>query len=429
MFSIAIDGPSGAGKSTLADALSEKLGCIHLDTGAIYRTVALFVIESGVDPKDTESVVALIPKIDVKIEYIDGKQRMLMSGEDVTGRIRTPEISAGASVVSAIPEVRTYLLDLQRAFARKNSVIMDGRDIGTVILPNATVKFFMTASDDARAERRCAELREKGENVTLDDVKAAMAQRDENDKNRKTAPAIPAADSIPLDNSGSFDDTVKKALKIIKKTIRKKRKNEPLYAFWKHLLRPVFSLVWLLKIKRPKNEDTGRGVIICSNHISALDPVYLALRLRRQVWFMAKAELGKAPVLGGLIARFGVTVKRGEADVGAIRQSIEILKENKAFCVFPQGTRRKEIHPKDTEFKSGVGMMAYRSKCDVLPAYIYTKNYRSRPFRRIKITFGDVIPYDELGFTCGNKQEIDEVSAKIREKILALAPDLPEKEG
>ena len=216
MFSIAIDGPSGAGKSTLADALSEKLGCIHLDTGAIYRTVALFVIESGVDPKDTESVIALIPKTDIKIEYIDGKQRMLMSGEDVTGRIRTPEISAGASAVSAIPEVRTYLLDLQRDFARKNSVIMDGRDIGTVILPNATVKFFMTASDDARAERRCAELRKKGEDVSLDDVKTAMAERDANDKNRKTAPAIPADDAIFLDNSGPFEETLEKALKIIR---------------------------------------------------------------------------------------------------------------------------------------------------------------------------------------------------------------------
>ena len=195
MFSIAIDGPNGAGKSTLADALSEKLGCIHLDTGAIYRTVALFVIESGVDPKDTQSVIALIPKIDVKIEYIDGKQRMLMSGEDVTGRIRTPEISAGASVVSAIPEVRTYLLDLQRDFARKNNVIMDGRDIGTVILPNATVKFFMTASDDARAERRCAELREKGENVTLDDVKTAMAQLSEIER---TAVTLFYIDDLPV---------------------------------------------------------------------------------------------------------------------------------------------------------------------------------------------------------------------------------------
>ena len=429
MFSIAIDGPSGAGKSTLADALSEKLGCIHLDTGAIYRTVALFVIESGVDPKDTEGVIALIPKTDIKIEYIDGKQRMLMSGEDVTGRIRTPEISAGASVVSAIPEVRTYLLDLQRDFARKNSVIMDGRDIGTVILPNATVKFFMTASDDARAERRCAELREKGENVTLDDVKAAMAKRDENDKNRKTAPAIPADDAIPLDNSGSFDETVKKALKIIKKTIRKKRRNEPLFAFWKHLLRPVFTLVWLLNIRRPKDEDEGRGLIIASNHISALDPVYLALRLKRQVWFMAKAELGEAPFLGRLIARFGVTVKRGQADVGAIRKSVEILKENKALCVFPQGTRMKEVHPKETEFKSGVGMMAFHSKCDVLPAYIYTKGYRARPFKTIRIRFGDIIRYDELGLKTGNFEEFDAATAIIREKILALAPDNEKKEG
>ena len=422
MFSIAIDGPSGAGKSTLADALSEKLGCIHLDTGAIYRTVALFVIESGVDPKDTEGVIALIPKTDIKIEYIDGKQRMLMSGEDVTGRIRTPEISAGASAVSAIPEVRTYLLDLQRDFARKNSVIMDGRDIGTVILPNATVKFFMTASDDARAERRCAELREKGENVTLDDVKSAMAERDKNDKNRKTAPAIPADDAIPLDNSGSFDDTVKKALKIIKKTIRKKRKNEPLFAFWKHLLNPVFTLVWLMSIRRPKNEDEGRGLIIASNHISALDPVYLAMRLKRQVWFMAKSELGKAPVLGRLIARFGVTVTRGTADVGAIRQSVEILKQNKAFCVFPQGTRMKGVDPKDTEFKSGVGMMAFHSKCDVLPAYIYTKGYRARPFKRIKIRYGELIRYDELGMTDGKFDQFDKAAAIIRDKILALAP-------
>lgn len=429
MFSIAIDGPSGAGKSTLADALSEKLGCIHLDTGAIYRTVALFVIESGVDPKDTESVIALIPKTDIKIEYIEGKQRMLLSGEDVTGRIRTPEISAGASAVSAIPEVRTYLLDLQRDFARKNSVIMDGRDIGTVILPNATVKFFMTASDDARAERRCAELREKGENVSLDDVKTAMAERDANDKNRKTAPAIPADDAIFLDNSGDFDGTVKKALKIIKKTIKKKRKNQPLFAFWKHLLRPIFTLIWLLNIRRPKDEDEGRGVIIASNHISALDPVYLALKLKRQVWFMAKAELGKAPLLGGLIKRFGVTIKRGTADVPAIRKSVEILKENKAFCVFPQGTRIKGVHPSETEFKSGVGMMAFHSKCDVIPAYIYTKGYRSRPFKQIKVRYGDIIRYDELGFESGNHTEIERATALIREKILALSPDTPsEKE-
>ena len=220
MVSIAIDGPSGAGKSSLSEALAKKLGYIHLDTGAIYRTVALFVIESGASPKDAESVKALLPDIDIRIDYVGGIQRMVLCGEDVTGRIRTSEISAGASAVSAIPEVRAFLLELQRDFARRNNVIMDGRDIGTVILPDATVKFFMTASDDARAERRCAELLEKGEKISVEEVKAAMTKRDENDKNRKVAPAIPADDAIFLDNSGKFEDTLKKALDIIAEKTR-----------------------------------------------------------------------------------------------------------------------------------------------------------------------------------------------------------------
>jgi len=223
MISIAIDGPSGSGKSTLANALAQKFGFIHLDTGAIYRTVALYVLEKGVDPHDKGGVVALIEKTDIeaiKIEHVGGVQRMILDGEDVTGYIRTSEISSCASTVSAIPEVRAFLLELQRDFARKNNVIMDGRDIGTVILPNATVKFFMTASDDARAARRCAELKEKGEDITVEEVKAALAERDKNDSTRKTAPAIPASDAIMLDNSGDLIDTVNKATRIIEEKIK-----------------------------------------------------------------------------------------------------------------------------------------------------------------------------------------------------------------
>lgn len=215
MISIAIDGPSGAGKSTLSDALAKELGFIHLDTGAIYRTVALCILENGISPADTEKVVEFIPHIKIGIEYVGGAQRMMLDGEDVSGCIRTPEISSAASKVSAIPEIRAFLLDVQRDFARHNNVIMDGRDIGTVILPNATVKFFLTASDDARAERRFEELKSRGESVTVSDVKAAMAERDKNDSTRKTAPAIPAADAVMLDNSGSFDDTVNAAMKVI----------------------------------------------------------------------------------------------------------------------------------------------------------------------------------------------------------------------
>lgn len=220
MISIAIDGPSGAGKSSLAKALSKELGYIHLDTGAIYRTLALYVLSSGKDPHNKDEVTSLLPSADIKIEYVNGAQRMVLSGEDVTGCIRTSEISEGASAVSAIPEVRTFLLELQRNFAKSNNVIMDGRDIGTVILPNATVKFFMTANDDARAERRFAELSESGEKTTVEQVKLALSSRDKNDSTRKVAPAVPADDAIMLDNSGNFDDTLKTALSIIRSKIK-----------------------------------------------------------------------------------------------------------------------------------------------------------------------------------------------------------------
>lgn len=219
MISIAIDGPSGAGKSTLARALSEKLGYLYLDTGAIYRTVALSIMKKGASVKDEETVVSLIPSINIEIKHIEGKQHMYIDGEDVTDNIRTNEISANASAVSAIPKIREFLLELQRDYARKNNVIMDGRDIGTVILPNATVKFFMTASNDARAERRHKELCEKGEVITIDEVKRTMAERDKNDSTRKVAPAIPAVDAIMLDNSGTFEETIEKALEIIRSKI------------------------------------------------------------------------------------------------------------------------------------------------------------------------------------------------------------------
>lgn len=219
MISIAIDGPSGAGKSTLARALSEKLGYLYLDTGAIYRTVALSIMKKGANVKNEETVVSLIPSINIEIRHIEGKQHMYIDGDDVTDNIRTNEISANASAVSAIPKIREFLLELQRDYARKNNVIMDGRDIGTVILPNATVKFFMTASNDARAVRRHKELCEKGEIITLDEVKRTMAERDKNDSTRKVAPAIPAADAIMLDNSGTFEETIEKALEIIRSKI------------------------------------------------------------------------------------------------------------------------------------------------------------------------------------------------------------------
>jgi len=221
MIKIAIDGPSGAGKSSLAKALSAKLGYVYVDTGALYRTVGLYVRRKETDPKDEAAVTALLPEIELEMKFENGAQSVYLNGENVNDKIRTPEMSMYASAVSAIPSVRAFLLDLQKNIAKKENVIMDGRDIGTVILPDAQVKIFLFADNTKRAQRRYEELIAKGEKVTLEDVLEDMTKRDNNDKNRKTAPAVQAPDAVPLDNSElDLEGTVQAALEIIKSKIQ-----------------------------------------------------------------------------------------------------------------------------------------------------------------------------------------------------------------
>lgn len=219
-YQIAIDGPSGAGKSTLAKAIAARLHIVYVDTGALYRTVGYFVRSRDVDPKDGEAVAALLPEVEIRVRYEDGVQRVYLNGEDLGDKIRTPEMSLYASAVSAIPAVRSFLLETQKSIARENSVIMDGRDIGTVILPDADVKIFLTASIEARARRRYIELTEKGQSVVYEDVLREMELRDGNDRNRAVAPAIPAPDALFFDNSGmTIEEGVDAILAIIREKV------------------------------------------------------------------------------------------------------------------------------------------------------------------------------------------------------------------
>lgn len=220
MLRIALDGPSGAGKSTVAKALAKKLGVIYVDTGALYRTVGLYVKNKGVDKNDEEKVISLLPEIKLGMEFINGEQIITLNGVNVGDTIRTGEIAMYASRVSAIPEVRAFLLETQRKISRENDVVMDGRDIGTVIIPDAEVKIYMTASSRARAERRYKELIAKGESCTLEGVLADIELRDKNDSTRKTAPAVQAKDAVLLDNSElDIEGTVNKAIEIIKSKV------------------------------------------------------------------------------------------------------------------------------------------------------------------------------------------------------------------
>lgn len=201
MISIAIDGPSGAGKSTLAKRLAKELGFIYVDTGAMYRTIGLYALRCGKDPKDAEAVTACLPAIALRLASEDGTQQIYLNGENVSTAIRAEEIGMAASAVSAHGAVRTFLLDLQRDMAKTQNVLMDGRDIGTVILPNATVKIFLTASSEARASRRLLELQQKGVQAEYETVLADIQQRDDQDTNRAIAPLKQADDAVLVDTS------------------------------------------------------------------------------------------------------------------------------------------------------------------------------------------------------------------------------------
>lgn len=219
IYSVAVDGPSGAGKSTLSKAVARELGIVYVDTGAIYRTIGYYIFREGIDPKDAGAVVAALPLIHVDMCYSeDGLQRMLLNGEDVTEQIRLPEISMYASAVSAIPAVRDYLLEMQRDMARRSSVIMDGRDIGTVVLPDAQVKIFLTADVEVRARRRTTELELRGTPKPFEQVLEEMKQRDWADSHRDAAPLQEAEDAIRVDTTDmDFQQSKEAIMQVIRR--------------------------------------------------------------------------------------------------------------------------------------------------------------------------------------------------------------------
>ena len=220
MIAIAIDGPAGAGKSSVARGIAKELGYIYVDTGALYRTIGLYAMRMKTDLENNAAVDEMLQGITVELKFIEGEQRVFLNGADVSPLIRTSEISMMASRVSALPQVRAFLLELQRELARKNNVIMDGRDIGTVVLPDAKIKIFLTASPECRADRRCRELAEKGEPADLQQVLAEIKQRDYNDSHRAIAPLKPAEDAQVVDNSNlSLEESVSAITALIRKRL------------------------------------------------------------------------------------------------------------------------------------------------------------------------------------------------------------------
>lgn len=217
MTAVAIDGPAGAGKSTVARKTAEKLGFLYVDTGALYRAIGLYMLQNGVDPGDANTVIPLLKTLTVSLKYCGGEQRVFLCGTDVSDLIRTDDVSLAASHVSAIPEVRSFLLSLQRDLAKENSVLMDGRDIGTVVLPDAQVKVFLTASAEERAQRRYLQLIGSGMKADYEEVLEDLKQRDYNDTHRAIAPLKPAPDAVLMDTTGeTLEQSIAHLIRLIK---------------------------------------------------------------------------------------------------------------------------------------------------------------------------------------------------------------------
>ncbi|MBR1752051.1 MAG: (d)CMP kinase [Ruminococcus sp.] len=439
-INVALDGPSGAGKSTIAKMAAAKLKYVYVDTGAMYRTIAYSVIRDGIDPADSEKVAASLSGIKIELKN-EGTQQVFLNGENVSDLIRTPEISMGASKVSAVPEVRAFLLDLQKDIAKANDIIMDGRDIGTVVLPDAQVKIFLTASAEERANRRFKELQEKGDPSTYEEVLADINQRDYNDTHRDIAPLRQAEDAVLVDSSAlTLEETADEIIKVIKEKTGKKKERRTrelmpvrpiskkkhysriklvFYSLLRAIVLGLYHLYYNITFEGTENVPTDGGNVFASNHRSYQDPVFIALHTRIPLSYMAKEELFKQNVLfKWLITFFGAfPVTRGKGDTAVIDTSIEKLEQGRNLVIFPEGTRSKD--GKVGAGKTGVALIAAVAQTRIVPVGIIFEG-RLGFRKKVTVRYGKPLMPSDVGVTGTDPKSLKKLKVKIMEEITKL---------
>ena len=449
-INVALDGPSGAGKSTIAKAVAAKMKYVYVDTGAMYRAVACYMVTSGTDLDNKDEIIAKLKDISIKLEYMDGVQHVILNGEDVSEKIRTPEISMAASKTSAIPEVRTFLFDLQQTMAKENDIIMDGRDIGTVVLPNADVKVFLTASAEERAKRHFKELQEKGDPSTYEEVLRDIEQRDYNDTHRETAPLKKADDAVEVDTTKlDLQQSIDEICRVISEKLGEKKNNVPvtekkeraprvimevrpisrtkhlnplkivLYGLMRWIVIGLYHIYYDIRWEGTENVPKDGGNIFASNHRSYQDPVFIALHTRVPLSYMAKEELFNGnKAFKTLITTMGAfPVSRGKGDTAVIDTSIDKLEMGRNLAIFPEGTR--SLDGKVGKGKTGVALIAAVAQTKIIPVGI-TFEGKLKFRKKVIVRYGKPIIPSEIGASNTDSKSLKILKNKVMEEITSL---------
>lgn len=432
-FVVAIDGPAGSGKGTVTEILAKKLKLNSIDTGAMYRCVTLAMIRNNVDISNIEKVMEVLNNINIDLQKANNQLVVKLNGEDVSKEIRENPVNKMVSKVSAIKEVREKLVDLQRKMAETQDVIMEGRDITTVVFPNADVKIYMDADLEERAKRRYAQNKAKNIECTYEEVLEDMHQRDENDMNKPIGALKKADDAILVDSTNlTQKQVVKKIEKIIKNTKKVKKLEPRIYwerpetkwkkfvrKFVKGFLRTLYKITFRMEITGEENKTKAGengGYIICANHVNFLDAVAVVVFSKEKIRFIGKYDLARVGIIRWLEHLFDVIpIKRNTQDLEAMKRCLKALKNKEILGIFPEGTRKgMEKHQK---VKNGAAFMAIKSGVPVVPVGI---SGEFKPFKKVYITYGEPIDMSKYKIKGKEKEGQEQATKEIMDNIVML---------
>ena len=432
-FVVAIDGPAGSGKGTVTEILAKKLKLNSIDTGAMYRCVTLSMIRNNVDITDINRVMEVLDTINIDLQKVNGKLVVKLNGEDVSKEIRENPVNKMVSQVSAIKEVRTKLVDLQRKMAETQDVIMEGRDITTVVFPNADVKIYMDADLEERARRRYAQNQSKNIECTYEEVLEDMRKRDEDDMNKAVGALKKADDAIVVDSTHLTQKQVVKEIEKIIKNAKKVKKLEPkiywerpetkwkigVRKFVKGFLRTLYRIAYRMEITGEENKTKAGekgGFIICANHVNFLDAVAVVVFSKEKIRFIGKYDLARVGIIRWLEHLFDVIpIKRNTQDLEAMKRSLKALKNGEILGIFPEGTRKGMA--KKQKIKNGAAFMAIRSGVPVVPVGI---SGSFKPFSKVRITYGEPLDLSKYKIKGQEKAGQEQATKEIMDNIVML---------